>query len=207
MTLAATPSQTVGPVLRHRAALAGRPDVVAAGTPGAVGSRGRVIDGAGDPVADALRRDLAGRRRPAASPTRTTPRTAPAQASGGSGAVRPTPTGRWAVRTVKPGPLPGPDGAPQAPHLHVSVFARGLLDRLVTRIYFPDEADANAADPVLASSPTPRRRATLVAEADGGRGSASTSGCRASGRRSSLPSDAAAARAALRRVAAADAAS
>jgi protocatechuate 3,4-dioxygenase alpha subunit len=51
----------------------------------------------------------------------------------------------------------------------VSVFARGLLNRLVTRVYFPDEAEANAADPVLASIPDPQARARLVAvaEADG----------------------------------------
>ncbi len=49
----------------------------------------------------------------------------------------------------------------QAPHLDVSVFARGLLDRVVTRIYFADEPAANAADPVLAADPG--RRATLIA--------------------------------------------
>src|SRR5262249_54837798 len=51
-------------------------------------------------------------------------------------------------------------------HLDVSVFARGLLDRVVTRIYFPDEAAANAADPVLASIAHPARAATLVAQPD-----------------------------------------
>ncbi|HXP14370.1 MAG TPA: protocatechuate 3,4-dioxygenase subunit alpha, partial [Actinomycetes bacterium] len=56
-----------------------------------------------------------------------------------------------------------------APHLNVSVFARGLLNRLVTRIYFPDEPDANAADPLLASIPDPRVRARLVATPDGDR--------------------------------------
>lgn len=61
--------------------------------------------------------------------------------------------------------MPGPDVASQAPHIDVSVFARGLLDRVVTRIYLPDNAAANAADPVLASIADPRRRATLVATA------------------------------------------
>ena len=75
--------------------------------------------------------------------------------------------GRWGIRTVKPGPLPAPEGATEAPHLDVSVFARGLLGRLVTRIYFPDEAEANAADPVLGSIPEPRLRARLVAVAEG----------------------------------------
>jgi protocatechuate 3,4-dioxygenase alpha subunit len=57
----------------------------------------------------------------------------------------------------------------EAPHLDVSVFARGLLHRLVTRIYFADEAVANAADPVLRTLPDDAARATLVATAvDGG---------------------------------------
>ncbi len=54
---------------------------------------------------------------------------------------------------MKPGVVPAADGAPQAPHIDVSVFARGLLDRVVTRLYFSDEADANAADPVLIHRP------------------------------------------------------
>ena len=73
------------------------------------------------------------------------------------------------MRTVKPGPLPAPGGGVEAPHLNVSVFARGLLNRLVTRVYFPDEPEANAADPVLASIPDPQARARLVAVAEAGR--------------------------------------
>ncbi len=72
--------------------------------------------------------------------------------------------GHYHVVTQRPGPVPGPDGQMQGPHLDVSVFARGLLDRVVTRIYFADEAEANAADPVLASITDPQRRATLIAE-------------------------------------------
>jgi protocatechuate 3,4-dioxygenase alpha subunit len=71
--------------------------------------------------------------------------------------------GRWQIRTVRPGRLPGDDAdRPQAPHLDVSVFARGLLNRLVTRIYLGDEQAANAADPVLGRL-DPDARATLVA--------------------------------------------
>ena len=62
----------------------------------------------------------------------------------------------------------GPGGGTEAPHLDVSVFARGLLDRVVTRIYFADEAEANAADPVLASIADPGRTATLIAADEGG---------------------------------------
>jgi protocatechuate 3,4-dioxygenase alpha subunit len=71
--------------------------------------------------------------------------------------------GRFGIHTVKPGPVPGPGGATQAPHLEVSVFARGLLNRVVTRIYFADEGELNAADPVLRSV-AEDRRATLLAE-------------------------------------------
>jgi protocatechuate 3,4-dioxygenase alpha subunit len=74
--------------------------------------------------------------------------------------------GRFAFVTVKPGAVPGADGAMQAPHINVSVLARGVLKRIATRIYFPDEADANAADPVL-SSVDRDRRDSLVAMREG----------------------------------------
>ena len=61
--------------------------------------------------------------------------------------------GAYRIVTLRPGPLPAPGGGTEAPHLDVTVFARGLLDRVVTRIYLADEPDANAADPVLASVP------------------------------------------------------
>ena len=65
---------------------------------------------------------------------------------------------------MKPGVVPAPDGSPQAPHIDVSVFARGLLKRVVTRIYFADEQDANASDPVLSQVADAGRRSTLIAE-------------------------------------------
>jgi protocatechuate 3,4-dioxygenase, alpha subunit len=70
--------------------------------------------------------------------------------------------------TVKPGQVPTPSGALQAPHIDVTLFARGMLNRVVTRIYFADEAEANALDPVLATVPAARRQ-TLLAQstADG----------------------------------------
>ena len=77
------------------------------------------------------------------------------------------PDGRYRIVTLRPAALPYGDGRTEAPHLDVSVFARGLLDRVVTRIYFPDEEAANAADPVLAALPEPARRDTLIASADG----------------------------------------
>ncbi len=75
--------------------------------------------------------------------------------------------GRFEFVTVKPGPVPWPEGGMQAPHIEVGVFARGLLKRAVTRIYFPDEEEANAADPVL-SGLDEAARATLVAVAEDG---------------------------------------
>jgi protocatechuate 3,4-dioxygenase beta subunit len=65
--------------------------------------------------------------------------------------------------TVKPGRVPTVNGELQAPHLVVLVFARGLLKQLVTRLYFPDEQEANAADPVL-SDLDEAERATLIAQ-------------------------------------------
>jgi protocatechuate 3,4-dioxygenase alpha subunit len=70
--------------------------------------------------------------------------------------------------TLRPGRLPSAGGGQEAPHLDVSVFARGLLDRVVTRIYFPDEGEANLADPVLQAIADPGRRATLIAAAQPG---------------------------------------
>jgi protocatechuate 3,4-dioxygenase alpha subunit len=75
--------------------------------------------------------------------------------------------GRFSFVTVKPGPVPGPDGGMQAPHIMVSVFARGLLKRVVTRIYFPEEEEANANDPVLSSVEDLGYRRTLVAHDEG----------------------------------------
>ena len=75
--------------------------------------------------------------------------------------------GRFSFVTVKPGPVPGPDEGVQAPHIMVSVFARGLLKRVVIRIYFPDEEVANASDPVLSSIEDVDLRRTLVAHSEG----------------------------------------
>jgi protocatechuate 3,4-dioxygenase alpha subunit len=79
------------------------------------------------------------------------------------------PRGEFAVFTLKPGRVDDGEGGLQAPHVDVSVFARGMLDRVVTRIYFADEADANAEDVVLRSLPDDESRATLIAtpSADG----------------------------------------
>ncbi len=142
-------------LLRHRADLAGRPAGRPEGTAGAIRLHGTLFDGAGEPIPDALVETWQ------ADPDGIyhhpdDPRGADSSFRG-FGRAGTDDEGRWWVLTVKPGPVPGPGGTTQAPHIDVSVFARGLLHRVVTRIYFPDEEEANAADPVLAALPaTPR---------------------------------------------------
>jgi protocatechuate 3,4-dioxygenase, alpha subunit len=79
-------------------------------------------------------------------------------------------SGGYFFDTIKPGAVPDPDGKPQAPHLVLAVFARGMLLHLYTRIYFDGEA-VNANDPVLALVPADRR-ATLIATRKAGAGNA-----------------------------------
>jgi protocatechuate 3,4-dioxygenase, alpha subunit len=162
--LGLTPTQTVGPFLSIGLTWDDGPDVVPQGSPGAIEIVGHLYDGNGAAVPDGLietwQADADGRF---AHPD--DPRDAGPPTSGGFRGFGRSATdaeGRWHVTTVKPGPLPTPDGAIEAPHLDVSVFARGLLDRVVTRIYFPDETDANRNDPVL-SAIEPARRASLIA--------------------------------------------
>ncbi|MFW6204350.1 MAG: protocatechuate 3,4-dioxygenase subunit alpha [Actinomycetota bacterium] len=163
-----TPSQTVGPYLHIGLEWQDGPFAVPEGTPGAFWITGTVYDGNGDPVTDALvetwQADPDGRFDHPDDPRGRSR----SQIPGYRGFARCSTDGegRYRVLTVKPGPLPSPDGAEEAPHLDVSVFARGLLDRVVTRLYFPDEEERNAADPVLSSVPQERRE-TLVARSDG----------------------------------------
>ncbi|MDG4767149.1 protocatechuate 3,4-dioxygenase subunit alpha [Solwaraspora sp. WMMD406] len=159
-----TPAQTVGPYLGIGLPWPDGPFVVVEGTPGGVWLRGRLLDGAGDPVPDGLietwQADPQGR-----FDHPDDPRGAVATPGfRGFGRCPTDNTGEYAIHTRKPGPVPGPGGVLQAPHVDVSVFARGLLHRVVTRIYFPDEIEANAADPLLAEVP-PQRRDTLIATA------------------------------------------
>ena len=170
MSRGLTPSQTVGPFLAIGLPWADGPFVVSPDTPGSIVIEGRVLDGAGQPVPDALvetwQADPDGRFDHPDDPR------GPAREAGsfrGFGRSETNPDGSYRIVTLRPGPLPCPGGETEAPHVDVSVFARGLLDRVVTRIYFPDEAEANAGDPVLASIADPGRKATLIAadEADG----------------------------------------
>lgn len=166
-----TPSQTVGPFFEFGLLRPPRPEVVPAATPGAVRIVGVVYDGQGEPVPDAMietwQADPTGRYMHAQDP-RTRVSTGLAETFQGFGRCGTDAEGRFWLVTVKPGRVPWLDGSPQAPHIDVSVFARGLGSRLVTRMYFPDEAEANAADPLLNSIEDPAARETLIAQDEGG---------------------------------------
>ena len=157
-----TPSQTVGPFFAILVPEQGRLTLAADDAPGRhIVIEGAIRDGAGTPVPDALveiwQADAAGRlNHPEDART-----AGPDPAFDGFGRVHTDAEGRFSIATVKPGSVPGPEGRTQAPHLMVGLFARGLLTRLVTRVYFDDEP-SNGKDPILALVP-PDRRTTLVA--------------------------------------------
>jgi len=161
-----TSSQTIGPYLHIGMDWAVNPDFAG---PGVAGERisvgGRVVDGDGAPVVDAMleiwQANAHGRY---AHPedTREIPLD---EGFNGWGRVTTDDDGRFRFSTIKPGRVPAATGGLQAPHLNVTIFMRGMLRQLVTRIYFDGEPD-NAQDPVLSSIP-PGRRATLVARPAG----------------------------------------
>lgn len=131
-----TPSQTVGPFFGFALPFESDAEAVAPGSPGAQRIEGQVLDGAGEPVPDAM---------------------IEAWADGQFARCRTDSEGAFHLTVRKPGAERG-----NAPALNVSVFARGLLRHLVTRIYFPDETGANLSDPVL-QVVDPARRRTLIA--------------------------------------------
>jgi protocatechuate 3,4-dioxygenase alpha subunit len=162
MKLPPTASQTVGPYLHIGLAWLTIDRIAAPDCPGQhLQIGGRVLDGDGLPVTDAVveiwQADANGRY---AHPEDT--REAPLPPGfRGFGRVPTDVDGRFRFFTIKPGPVADLDGGLQSPHLLVSVFMRGLLKRLVTRVYFPDEP-RNADDRVLRLVPI-ERRGTLVA--------------------------------------------
>ena len=171
MTLRATTSQTVGPFFTIGLTRMNRTEVAGPGVSGErVTIEGRVVDGDGVPIPDAVieiwQANSFGKY---AHPEDLQDKPVEAGFSG-YGRVPTDEAGRFSFTTIKPGAVPGPDGKMQAPHLAVSVFMRGLLKRLVTRIYFPDEA-GNDRDFVL-SLVEPSRRGTLIARAVAGRAGA-----------------------------------
>lgn len=162
-----TPSQTIGPFFAF-ALTAGTYDYAALvgndlRTEDAVGApiriEGRIIDGAGQPVPDAMveiwQADGVGRYAGPQSNTRFK----------GFGRSETLHAGKYSFTTVKPGTVSGPEGRPQAPHIDVGIFSRGILKRLFTRIYFDDEP-ANDLDAALALVPADRR-STLIAHRSG----------------------------------------
>jgi protocatechuate 3,4-dioxygenase, alpha subunit len=156
-----TPSQTVGPFLSLGLTWTDGHLVVPEGSPGAIRISGVLLDGVGAPVPDGVvetwQADPDGR-----FDHPDDPRGASGSGFGGFGRCSTDEDGRYRIVTVKPGAI----GDGQAPHIDVTVLARGLLQHVVTRIYFPDETEANAADPLLSSLPA-ERAATLIAEQAG----------------------------------------
>jgi protocatechuate 3,4-dioxygenase, alpha subunit len=162
MPLLPTPSQTVGPFFSI--GMDGlRTENVA--TPVVSGERvtisGRVLDGDGNPVPDAVLEIWQANAHGKYAHPEDTQGKPLEPGFAGFGRVPTNDEGEFRFTTVKPGAVPGPDATMQAPHLVVSVFMRGLLNRLVTRIYFPDEP-ANHDDFVLRLV-DPLRRTTLIA--------------------------------------------
>jgi len=144
-----TPSQTVGPFFSFGLLDLERSELVSPADDDAIRVEGRVLDGDGEPVPDAMveiwQADPAGRHLEGFGWARS-----------GCDAG-----GRYSFVTVKPGRVPDGNGGLQAPHLSLLVFARGLLKPVRTRIYFPDE-ESNPEDRVLTSLPE-EERARLIA--------------------------------------------
>jgi protocatechuate 3,4-dioxygenase, alpha subunit len=169
-----TPSQTAGPYV-HIGLTPSFSDIstvyetdlgAAMLTPETRGERivitGRVFDGAGAPVSDAVieiwqadaEGSYAGQHVPGSNSS---------PSFSGWGRKATDGEGRYRFETIKPGRVPAPDGAQMAPHVTFWIVARGINIGLHTRLYFEDEAEANAADPVLNRIMDARRRPTLIA--------------------------------------------
>ncbi|MGH3759304.1 protocatechuate 3,4-dioxygenase subunit alpha [Actinophytocola sp.] len=158
MTRTPTPGQTIGPFFHDALPYDGGQELVPPGRPDAILLYGHVWDGDGDPVHDALleiwQADAAGHISRSPGSLRRDGHTFT-----GWGRAATDNTGRYAFTTVWPGRV----DVGRPPYIALTVFARGLLNRLFTRIYLPD--DDHAADPLLAALPEERRR-TLVATQD-----------------------------------------
>lgn len=164
MTLKQTAAQTIGPFFAYCLVPESFGHKGIAGPvlhgPGVAGEKirieGRLFDGAGAPIADALveiwQADAEGRYASAPGGRGFT----------GFGRAGTDATGQFTFETIKPGAVPGRGNAWQAPHIGLIVMARGMLTHVFTRLYFADEADANGQDPVLNRVPAARRR-TLIA--------------------------------------------
>ncbi len=167
-----TPSQTVGPYV-HIGLLPrweNSGTTVPEDAPGRVDVSFTVLDGAGQPIVDAMietwQADAEGRFDTPADPRGA----AEATPAGFRSLARvfADDTGTIVVHTVKPGALPAENGTAEAPHINVGLFARGMLERLYTRLYFPEDTEAHEADPVLAAVPEADRPKLIAAKTDRG---------------------------------------
>ena len=162
MSLRTSASQTVGPYLHIGLTWLVTDNLVGSGVAGEpLTIEGRIIDADGKPVDDALveiwQANAHGRY---AHPDDT--RDLPLEAGfKGFGRVPTDAAGRFRFTTIKPGRVPADDRSLQAPHINVTIFMRGMLKHLKTRIYFPEDP-ANGGDPVLSRVPA-ERRGTLIA--------------------------------------------
>ncbi len=160
MSLIATPWQTVGPFFHIGCTKLNRTDLVPSDK-SALTIEGRILDGDGKPVPDAMieiwQADAQGRYLSEAGPSEFR----------GFGRSATDTEGRFHFRTVKPGAVSFTGSRMQAPHLAVSILMRGLLKRLVTRMYFPDES-ANATDPVLTLVDASRQNTLIARPAESG---------------------------------------
>jgi len=179
-----TPSQTVGPFFAYGLTPKGRcqwdpnghyswketigDNLVTADVAGdKIRIEGKITDGDGMPISDAMieiwQADAQGRYASARDPRR--PSNAKFKGFGRSATDK---NGVFSFDTIKPGPVPGPNGKTQAPHIVFCIYSRGMLRQVYTRLYFPDEA-ANASDPILNLVPTDRRQ-TLIARKEAASG-------------------------------------
>jgi protocatechuate 3,4-dioxygenase alpha subunit len=157
-----TPSQTVGPFFRPSLIEAGSEKLVQPETRGdRITIEGSVMDGDGAPVTDAMIEIWQANAEGRYDHIEDDQEKLLDPVFHGYGRAGTDAHGAFRFETIKPGAVPGTDGVLQAPHINVSIFARGLLKRLCTRIYFPDDP-LNETDLVLITI-APERRATLIA--------------------------------------------
>jgi len=163
MSLQATTSQTVGPYFKIGLHWLNQDNLAAAGVSGErVTIQGRVLDGDGIGVSDAFLEVWQANAHGKYAHPEDTQKKILEPGFSGYGRVPVNREGIFRFTTIKPGPVPGPGAKDQAPHLLISVFMRGLLRRLITRMYFQDDP-RNAADYIL-NLVEPERRSTLIAK-------------------------------------------
>jgi protocatechuate 3,4-dioxygenase, alpha subunit len=166
VSLFASGNQTVGPYLNIGLDWLTTRNIAGRGVKGErVSVQGRLVDGNGAGVADGVIEIWQANAQGKYAHPEDKQKKPLERGFRGFGRIPTDAKGGFHFTTIKPGRVPGPDGEPQAPHLVVAVFMRGLLKHLATRMYFPDEP-ANARDPVLKLVPA-ARRATLVARPKG----------------------------------------